>query len=146
MRTVIQRVKHASVTIDGNVKSEIKNGLLVLLGIEILRKHKGEATLGARRPYLIAFVVGLIHGFGFAGALAEIGLPTGTELLALLLFNLGVELGQFAVIGISLICLWIVTKLSQSYRKTAEIAVVYAFASVAMFWVIQRVTPYFGSV
>lgn len=121
-------------------------GSIVLLGVEVLRKRKGIASLSANRPYLIAFVVGLIHGFGFAGALADIGLPKGTELLALLLFNVGVELGQFAVIGLALAALWGVTKLGQHYRKTLETAAVYSVSTIAMFWVIQRVLPYFGSV
>ena len=117
-------------------------GSIVLLGVEIMRKQKGEMTLGARRPYLIAFVVGLIHGFGFAGALADIGLPQGTELLALLLFNIGVELGQFAVIGLALFALWSLAKLGQNWRKAAETLAVYGFSAIAMFWVFQRVTPY----
>ena len=121
-------------------------GSIVLLGVEVLRKQSGKDTLGARRPYLIAFAVGLIHGFGFAGALAEIGLPQGTELLALLLFNLGVELGQFAIIGASLLVLWTIAKRGQNWRKTTETLAVYSFATIAMFWVIQRVAPYFGSV
>jgi uncharacterized membrane protein YqjE len=121
-------------------------GSIVLLGVEVLRKRDGEPTLGARRPYLIAFIVGLIHGFGFAGALADIGLPQGTERLALLLFNLGVELGQFAVIGLALAVLWGVTKIGQTYRKVLETITVYSFSTIAMFWVIQRVMPYFGSV
>lgn len=121
-------------------------GSIVLLGVEVLRKHAGKETLGARRPYLIAFVVGLIHGFGFAGALADIGLPQGTELLALLLFNVGVELGQFAVIGLALLALWSVTKLGQNYRKIFETMAVYSFSTIAMFWVLQRLAPYVGSV
>ncbi|MEP3655689.1 MAG: HupE/UreJ family protein [Litorimonas sp.] len=120
-------------------------GSIVLLGIEVFRKRRGKDTLGARRPYLIAFAVGLIHGFGFAGALSEIGLPQGTELLALLLFNIGVELGQFAVIALSLMVLWSVTKLGQNWRKATETWFVYAFSSVAMFWVFQRMLPYIGS-
>ncbi len=121
-------------------------GSIVLLGVEVLRKQKGELTLGARRPYLIAFVVGLIHGFGFAGALADIGLPQGTELLALLLFNVGVELGQFAVIGLALLVLWAITQKSLTWRKTVETLTVYGFSTIAMFWVIQRVTPYVSGV
>lgn len=121
-------------------------GSIVLLGIEVLRKQNGQATLGVRRPYLIAFVVGLIHGFGFAGALADIGLPQGTEFLALLLFNLGVEFGQFAIIALSLAALFGVTKLGQNWRKISETWIVYSFSSVAMFWAFQRVTPYIGSV
>jgi len=120
-------------------------GSIVLLGIEVLRKGSGIETLGAKRPYFIAFAVGLIHGFGFAGALADIGLPQGTELLALLLFNLGVELGQFAVIGLSLLVLLAVTKLGRNWRKAMETGVVYAFSTVAVFWVFQRVAPYIGS-
>lgn len=121
-------------------------GSIVLLGVEVLRKQKGQDTLGARRPYLIAFTVGLIHGFGFAGALAEIGLPQGTELLALLLFNIGVELGQFAVIALALLALWGITKLGQNWRKIAETVTVYGFSTLAMFWVFQRVAPYIASV
>lgn len=120
-------------------------GSIVLLGVEVLRKQKGEETLGARRPYLIAFIVGLIHGFGFAGALSDIGLPAGTEIFALFLFNLGVELGQFAVIAVSLIVLLAVTKLGQNWRKAMETWVVYSFSTIAMFWVFQRVAPYIGS-
>jgi len=121
-------------------------GSIVLLGVEVLRKRKGQETLGARRPYLIAFTVGLIHGFGFAGALAEIGLPQGTELLALLLFNFGVELGQFAVIALALMMLWGVTKLGKDWRKITETVAVYGFSTVAMFWVFQRVAPYIVNV
>jgi len=118
----------------------------VLLGIEIMRKRSGKDTLGARRPFLIAFIVGLIHGFGFAGALADIGLPQGTELLALLLFNIGVELGQFAIIGVALAALWSLAKLGSNWRKHTELVVTYSFAAIAMFWVIQRLSPYVGTV
>lgn len=121
-------------------------GSIVLLGVEILRKRAGRETLGPRRPYIIAFAVGLIHGFGFAGALAEIGLPEGTELLALFLFNIGVELGQFAVIFAALVTLWGLSKMGRYWRRSAEWMLSYGIASVAMFWVIQRVVPYFGGV
>ena len=117
-------------------------GSIVLLGVEVLRKRRGIDTLGAKRPYLIAFAVGLIHGFGFAGALTDIGLPQGTELLALLLFNIGVELGQFAVIAAALLALWGLAKRGENWRKYVEVCTVYVFASVAMFWVLQRVAPY----
>lgn len=121
-------------------------GSIVLLGIEILMKQRGKNTLGSKRPYLIAFVVGLIHGFGFAGALSDIGLPQGTEIFALFLFNLGVEFGQFAIIGLSLIVLWAVTKMGQNWRRAVETLAVYGFSTVAMFWVFQRITPYLSGV
>jgi len=112
---------------------------IVLLAIEILRKVKGRPSLSAKRPYLVGFLIGLIHGFGFAGALAEIGLPQGTELLALLLFNLGVELGQFAVVAAGLALLWALAKWLPRVKPKVEIASAYALGTVAMFWVVQRV-------
>jgi hypothetical protein len=87
---------------------------IVLLAIEVIRKSRGGSSIATRKPYLISFVIGLIHGCGFASALSDIGLPKGTELLALLLFNLGVELGQIAIIALLLILLWLATKAAQS--------------------------------
>jgi len=107
-----------------------------------MAKQRGRETLGARRPFLIAFVIGLIHGFGFAGALSDIGLPQGTELLALFLFNLGVEFGQFAVIGLALLILAALLKLGENWRKTAELITTYAIAGIAMVWVIERLGGY----
>src|SRR4029453_6533430 len=72
---------------------------IVLLASEIVRTRRGEFSLTARWPWVIAFCFGLLHGFGFAGALSELGLPRGDIPLALLSFNIGVELGQLAFIG-----------------------------------------------
>jgi len=115
---------------------------IVLLGVEIMRKRQGQKTLAAKRPYLISFFIGLIHGCGFASALSEIGLPKGTELLALLLFNVGVELGQFAVIFIALVILALIAQTSRNMLKKTETFLTYGLASIAMFWVIQRVSEY----
>lgn len=116
---------------------------IVLLAIEIMRKYQGNPGLSARRPYLIGFLIGLIHGCGFASALADIGLPTGTELLALLLFNIGVELGQFFVIVLFVIALMLLGKTAINRNKFAEIAVTYMIGGIAMFWVIDRMKDYF---
>ena len=72
---------------------------ILLLAVEIMQLREGHVHLAAGRPWLIAFTFGLLHGFGFAGALAEIGLPTQAIPLALLTFNLGVETGQLLFIG-----------------------------------------------
>ncbi len=71
---------------------------IVLLASEILRIQRGASSLTARFPWIIAFAFGLLHGFGFAGALKELGLPPGDIPLALLAFNLGVEIGQLAFV------------------------------------------------
>jgi len=115
---------------------------IVLLAIEIIRKVKGRLSLGARKPYLISFLIGLIHGCGFAGALSEIGLPKGTELLALLLFNVGVELGQFAIIALVVAALFLIGKSSLKYLRRSELIISYIIGAVAMFWVIERLAGY----
>jgi len=115
---------------------------IVLLAIEVLYKLKGRPSLGARKPYLISFLIGLIHGCGFAGALSEIGLPKGTELLALLLFNLGVELGQFAIILVIVLVLFSIGKISLNYLRRVESTTSYIIAAIAMFWFIERVSGY----
>ena len=72
---------------------------IVLVAVEIVNARRGVPSLAARWPWLIAFSFGLLHGFGFAGALAEIGLPHHAIPVALLFFNLGVEFGQLAFVA-----------------------------------------------
>ncbi len=116
---------------------------IVLLAIEVIRKSRGGSSIATRKPYLISFVIGLIHGCGFASALSDIGLPKGTELLALLLFNLGVELGQIAIIVLLLVLLWLATKAFKDSRKPIEIGSAYLLGTIAMFWTVQRLSDYF---
>jgi hydrogenase/urease accessory protein HupE len=116
---------------------------IVLLGVEIMRKHQGKDSLSIRRPYLIGFIIGLIHGCGFASALSDIGLPEGTELLALLLFNIGVELGQFAIIGLLVLGLFALSRVSEIWTRRAELTATYLIAGIAMFWFIDRAKDYF---
>ncbi len=90
-------------------------------------------TLTQRRPWLVAFAFGLLHGFGFAGALTEIGLPQTDVLWALLLFNLGVELGQLLVVipAIGLLYLWHRMAGERSLPRWAAQAPVYLLGMVA---------------
>ena len=85
---------------------------ILLLASEIVRLRRGESSLTARWPWVVAFAFGLLHGFGFAGALSEIGLPRGDIPLALFAFNVGVELGQLAFIGAVLGSVAIVRKVA----------------------------------
>ncbi len=115
---------------------------IVLLGVEIIQKIRGNPGLGARRPYLISFLIGLIHGCGFASALSEIGLPKGTELLALLLFNLGVELGQFAVIALVVAIFFALGIWAKKTVRPLEYVLTYFIATIAMYWFIERMSEY----
>src|ERR1700704_360014 len=72
---------------------------IVLVAVEIVNARRGPPSLAARWPWLIAFSFGLLHGFGFAGALAEVGLPHHAIPIALLFFNLGVEIGQLVFVA-----------------------------------------------
>src|SRR3981189_796985 len=72
---------------------------IMLVSVEILNARRGKPNLTARLPWVVAFSFGLLHGFGFAGALAEVGLPQHAIPVALLFFNLGVEIGQLAFVA-----------------------------------------------
>ena len=72
---------------------------IVLVAVEIVNARRGKPSLTARLPWLVAFCFGLLHGFGFAGALAEVGLPQHAIAVALLFFNVGVEIGQLIFVA-----------------------------------------------
>jgi hypothetical protein len=98
----------------------------------------GESSLTSRFPWLVAFAFGLLHGFGFAGALSEIGLPTQAIPLALLFFNVGVEVGQLAFIGVVLAGAWALHRASVTLPVWVPRLTVYVIGSVAAFWVFER--------
>ena len=80
---------------------------IVLVAVEIVNARQGQPSLTARLPWLVAFSFGLLHGFGFAGALAEVGLPQHAIPVALLFFNLGVEIGQLFFVAAVLTLAWL---------------------------------------
>ena len=88
---------------------------------------------------MVAFAFGLFHGFGFAGALADIGLPQGEVVTALLAFNFGVEAGQLLVIGLTLALLAGLSRWLAKAEGLALRAATYAIGSVGSFWLIERV-------
>ncbi|WP_279246952.1 HupE/UreJ family protein [Candidatus Litorirhabdus singularis] len=108
---------------------------IVLLAAEALR---GEEGLIYRKPWLITFAFGLLHGLGFAGALAEIGLPQAGAAMALLLFNVGIEIGQLAIIAAALALTFLVSR--AGLRPTGAIIAlpVYLIGGVSFFWFIDR--------
>jgi hydrogenase/urease accessory protein HupE len=117
---------------------------ILLLASEIVRLRRGESSLTARWPWVVAFSFGLLHGFGFAGALSEIGLPRTDIPLALFAFNVGVELGQLAFIGAVLSAAAIVRRmrLTRPMGKPAMRLAPYAIGSVAALWFIERVAAF----
>jgi len=114
---------------------------IVLVGAEIVRMERGETSLTIAWPWVAAFVFGLLHGFGFAGALVDLGLPRGDIPLALFSFNVGVELGQLMFIAA---ILTIVAAARQFFTipRQAVIASAYGIGMVAMFWVFERAAAF----
>jgi hydrogenase/urease accessory protein HupE len=106
---------------------------------EVVRLDHGEFDLANRAPWIMAFTFGLLHGFGFAGALRAIGLPQVDVPLALLTFNLGVEAGQLLFVGAVLAVATVVDRLLALRLPRLRDVIAYAIGSVAAVWVIQRV-------
>ena len=125
---------------------------ILLVAVEIVNARRGKPSPTARLPWLVAFSFGLLHGFGFAGALAEVGLPQHAISLALLFFNVGVEIGQliFVAAVLSLISLvhHVASKLLEPARiqqslDRLDMTVAYAIGVMAAYWLIERTTAFF---
>lgn len=113
---------------------------IVFLAVEIVKRNPDTPRLSERIPWVIAFLFGLLHGFGFAGALAEIGLPRGEVPMALLTFNLGVEVGQLAIVATALVVLAAIRKINKAALRPAQTIAAYGIGSIAAMWLIERVS------
>ena len=113
---------------------------IVFLAVEIVKRNPDTPRLSERIPWVIAFLFGLLHGFGFAGALAEIGLPRGEVPMALLTFNLGVEVGQLAIVATALVVLAAIRKINKATLRPAQTIAAYGIGSIAAMWLIERVS------
>ena len=114
---------------------------IVFLARELAQKPKQRSLLTQGQPWLMAFFFGLLHGLGFAGALTDIGLPDDAILSSLLLFNVGIELGQLVIIGLFLCIAWLWQKLTQRFTLHEEYlysTAAYGMGIVATFWTIDR--------
>ncbi len=112
---------------------------ILFLATEIVHKHNGQISLTERYPWVIAFIFGLFHGLGFAGALSEIGVPQHEVPLALFMFNVGVETGQLLFIAVVLSLITLMKRLPLQAPPGAWRVLPYSIGSVAAFWTIQRV-------
>lgn len=113
---------------------------ILFVAIEIVHWRQGRPGITRSRPWLVAFVFGLLHGFGFAGALSEIGLPEHAIPLALLFFNLGVEAGQLIFI-VAVQLAWMLLR-RVNWPAWAWRIPVYAIGSLAGFWTIERIAGF----
>jgi hypothetical protein len=117
---------------------------ILFIGPEVVRSWRGGTSLTIRHPWVVAFAFGLLHGFGFASGLTMMGLPRNEIPLALLLFNVGVEIGQvcfiFLILGLGK-CFRI---LQINWPRWVELIPGYAVGSLGAFWTIQRVIILFG--
>lgn len=118
---------------------------IVFVATEIVHGARGRPGLTARWPWVVAFTFGLLHGFGFASALSEVGLPQNAIPLALFFFNVGVELGQLLFIGVFVVAVLVIARAHILWPRWLEMAPAYAIGSIAMFWVLQRVVALGGS-
>jgi hypothetical protein len=119
---------------------------IVFLGAEILRARQGRPSLAASRPWVVAFAFGLLHGLGFAGALTELGLAPGEIPLALLFFNLGVEVGQLMFVAACLALAWALRRLQVSWPRWAIPLPAYAIGTIAAFWLIERTSGFLTAI
>lgn len=117
---------------------------IVFLASEIMHLRAGRPGLTFRQPWLVAFVFGLLHGLGFAGALSEVGLPANAIPVALLFFNVGVEIGQLLFIAGVLAAIAGVRRVSLKPPAWALQAPVYAIGTVAAYWTIDRISIFLG--
>jgi hydrogenase/urease accessory protein HupE len=117
---------------------------IVFVAAEVVHGLRGKQGLTARAPWVVAFSFGLLHGFGFAGALAEVGLPQTAIPVALLMFNVGVEVGQLMFVACMLVLRTLLTRsLTRAPEWTLNLPP-YVIGTVAMFWVIERVGAFWG--
>ena len=124
---------------------------LLFVAREIVCSRKGRPGLTEQWPWVVSFTFGLLHGFGFAGALSEVGLPQGAIPVALLFFNVGVEIGQLLFVAAAVAFIACGRRIGERFRPAPfefasptgmRLLPPYAIGSVAMFWVIQRIAGF----
>ncbi len=125
------------------VEAAIALSILLLAG-EIFRVRRGRPSLTAQWPWVVAFAFGLLHGFGFAGALTAVGLPKNDVPLALFAFNVGVELGQLLFIAVTLGLIALVKRLPlpRPLALHALPAATYVIGTLAAFWFVERLADF----
>jgi HupE / UreJ protein len=115
---------------------------IAFVAAELVHARQGVLSLTEQRPWVVAFAFGLLHGLGFAGALSEVGLPAQAIPVALLFFNVGVEIGQLLFIAAVLLVLALARRTGARAPAWAWRVPAYAIGAVAAFWTIERVAAF----
>ena len=126
---------------------------IVFVAAEVLHARQGHPGLAARMPWVVAFVFGLLHGLGFAGALREVGLPEHAIPLALAFFNIGVEAGQLLFIAAFFLLVWVASRVLRGRQQRASatawstagklsLPAAYVIGTLASFWLIERTSGF----
>lgn len=117
---------------------------ILFLGPEIVRRWNGQTSVTIRRPWIVAFAFGLLHGFGFASGLTTMGLPQAEIPLALFLFNVGVEIGQVFFVGLVLLLERAFLVLEIRWPRPIQMLPGYTVGSLGAYWTIQRTLMLLG--
>jgi hydrogenase/urease accessory protein HupE len=119
---------------------------ILFLGPEVVRAWQGGTSLTIRQPWIVAFAFGLLHGFGFASGLTQMGLPRNEIPLALFSFNVGVELGQLGFVALVLLLEKSFRVLEIRWLRAVELFPAYAVGGLGAFWTIDRLVVMLGGV
>jgi hydrogenase/urease accessory protein HupE len=117
---------------------------ILVLAVELARGRGARPTLIRRYPWIMAFLFGLLHGLGFAGALREVGLPADDLPLALFSFNVGIELGQIAFVAAVLALGFLLRRALARRPAWADLVPVYAMGCLSAYWVLARLETALG--
>lgn len=119
---------------------------ILFLGPEMVRVVRGESSVTIRRPWLVAFGFGLLHGFGFASGLTSLGMPAAEVPVALLAFNVGVEVGQLGFVLVLLVAAAAARELAFRWRRWHVLLPAYAVGTLGAYWTLSRLLIFFGVV
>ena len=118
---------------------------ILFLGPEIMRQRRGKTSLTLRHPWVVAFAFGLLHGFGFASGLVDLGLARAQIPWALLCFNVGVEIGQLFFVALILLLERSFRVLEIHWPRWVQALPAYTIGSLGAYWTIQRTVILFQS-
>jgi hypothetical protein len=117
---------------------------ILILGVEVVRSGTGKKSITILHPWIVAFAFGLLHGFGFASGLSALGLPSAGIPLALVMFNVGVEIGQVSFVFLILILERSFRQLEIRWPRWVRVLPGYTVGSLGAFWTVQRAAMLLG--